>query len=665
MVVTGLVTAEGGACCQPNAACHQVAAPNLCKGTFLEGSTCSTGLCPYVLTPYVDALHIPEVITPTNVTDGMPHYTIEVTQFEQVLHSELPATTVWGYNGHFPGPSFVVNADEAVMVTVKNSLRNADGSWMRHHYFAVPNCTHGADFWGDSPRVVSHLHGAHALAAMDGQPDYALQPGEQATYVYSNRQLATTLWYHDHALGITRLNVYMGLAGAYIINDAVEQALNLPSGAFDIPLIMQDRSFNPDGSLAYPYAWASAFNGNTMLVNGVVTPYLEVCKGKYRFRMLNGGNGLFYDLHLDNGAEFVMIGTDGSLIAAPINLGSRALLAAAERMQVIIDFESFPAGTEITMTQTTSSGQLSPNLLRFIVTDCVGHTDSIPSTLVPFEAIDEAEASKTNEMLLYSYPSDNECGSSTWLIDGLGWDDITVFVPIGDTQVFMFVNPYFVAHPMHIHLTQFQVLGRQEIEAVGNDGNYTAVGPWKPPQDFEVGWKDVVNVAKYERVKVIGRFTDYAGRFPYHCHVTSHEDNEMMRQLRVTMSDCNGNGVCDFGEDCYSCPQDCASANGKRCGNNLCEAGDGENCINCPQDCAGLQDGSAQSYCCGGDYNPGQNGVTCNDVRCLNAGLQRFCKETPNLPACCGDEVCEGEESNDNCPVDCKTNSPIYHPTVG
>lgn len=326
-------------------------------------------------TPYIDPLYIPEVVPPTNETNGVPHYTLSVTQFEQVLHSELPsATTVWGYNGHFPGPTFDVNANEPVMVTLKNSLQNSDGTWMRHHYFSVPNCTHGADFWGSSPRVVSHLHGAHALAAMDGQPDYALQPGEQATYVFSNRQLATTLWYHDHALGITRLNIYMGLAGAYIIHDELEQALNLPRGEFDIPLIMQDRSFNPDGSLAYPSSWASAFNGNTMLVNGVVWPFLEVCQGKYLFRMLNGGNGLLYDLNLDNGAEFVMIGTDGSLIAAPINLGSRAILAAAERMQVVIDFESFAPGTGLLLLHPPCLPSSSLSLVSF------GNNPSRPDT---------------------------------------------------------------------------------------------------------------------------------------------------------------------------------------------------------------------------------------------------------------------------------------------
>lgn len=276
----------------------------------------------------------------------MPHYEISVTQVTQVLHSELPnGTVVWGFNGRWPGPTITATANEPTAVTVKNALKNEDGTWMRQHYFAVPNCTHGADFWGSSPRVVSHLHGAHALAAMDGHPDYTLLPGEEATYVYSNKQVATTLWYHDHALGITRLNIYMGLAGAYVISDEVEESLNLPSGDFDVPLIMQDRSLNPDGSLAYPDEWVSIFKGNMMAVNGVFFPYFNVCQGKYRFRIVNGGNGLTFKLVLNGGAEFILIGTDGGLIEAPLALGPQISIASAERMQVVIDFEQFPAGT--------------------------------------------------------------------------------------------------------------------------------------------------------------------------------------------------------------------------------------------------------------------------------------------------------------------------------
>ena len=131
-----------------------------------------------------------------------------------------------------------------------------------------------------------HLHGAHVQAEFDGYPEYTFLPGNQDVYTYPNSQLPATLWYHDHALGITRLNNYMGLSGMYLVRDPFEQSLDLPSGEYEIPLVIQDRSFNADGSLQYPNDWEEHFFGNTILVNGKVWPFLAVKTGKYRFRIL-------------------------------------------------------------------------------------------------------------------------------------------------------------------------------------------------------------------------------------------------------------------------------------------------------------------------------------------------------------------------------------------
>jgi spore coat protein A len=217
-------------------------------------------------------------------------------------------------------------------------------------------------------------------ARFDGQPEYDFLPGAFDTYEYPNNQLPATLWYHDHALGITRLNVYMGLAGFYLIRDSIEAGLGLPSGEYEIPLVIQDRQFNPDGSLYYPAALEDNFYGDKILANGKVWPYLNVKQGKYRFRMLNGSSARIYDLKLENTADpgqvipFNLIGTDGGLIDAPLPLES-ITMAPAERFDVVIDFSGFPAGTEIILRNDDVTTPILPNVMKFIVTPEAGFSD--------------------------------------------------------------------------------------------------------------------------------------------------------------------------------------------------------------------------------------------------------------------------------------------------
>ncbi len=191
----------------------------------------------------------------------------------------------------------------------------SEGELRTEHILPVDLCLHGPNMQGNTPRTVVHLHGGHVAAENDGYPEDTMLPGEEQTFFYPNLQLPATVWFHDHALGITRLNVYMGLAGLFLIRDQFEADLGLPSGDFEIPLVIQDRSFNADGSLAYPAAWQDHFFGEYVLVNGKVWPYLEVRRGLYRFRLLNGSNSRVYTLSLSNGASFQQIGTDGGLAA--------------------------------------------------------------------------------------------------------------------------------------------------------------------------------------------------------------------------------------------------------------------------------------------------------------------------------------------------------------
>ena len=202
-------------------------------------------------------------------------------------------------------------------------------------------------------------------------------------------------------------------------------------------------------------------------------------------------------------------------------------------------------------------------------------------------------------------------------------------------------------HPMHIHLVAFQVLSRSVL----------STGAPLPLEPHEMtSWKDIVRVGADERVRVIARFEDYPGRFPYHCHILDHEDHEMMRQFQTVNdpANCDNDGFCEAGEDAWNCSNDCSEVGGAFCGNGLCEVGDGENCLTCAVDCAGEQTGGGDDYCCGnGGTNPIGCGIDATDARCIDGDDQRFCRLSPRLVASCGDHLCEGQETVVSCAQDC------------
>ena len=534
-----------GACCLTDGSCDALTAAQCvaASGTYQgDNSSCSPNPCSIVLTPYLDALPIPALATPTSGTaGGIASYTMRVREVSQQLHSQLPVTRVWGYGSTatgatYPGPTLLASTGNPVTVTWVNDLRDAQGNLRTTHYLPVDLCMKGPDVEGSTARIVTHLHGGHVPATVDGYPESTLLPGEQTTYVYPNNQAAGTLWYHDHAMGITRLNVIMGMAGFYLLTDPVEAALGLPSGQYEIGLAIQDRAFNTDGSFRYPAAWDEHFFGDKILVNGKVWPYLDVKRGKYRFRMLNGSTSRVYTLTLSNGAPFWVIGNDLGLLPRPLRRASLTL-TPGERMDVVIDFQPYANGTQIILENSAPAPYpgspgvgVIPNVMKFVVVNGGGtHTAPLPGTLRAVTPIPESEAARTRTLELFKVP--DECTGQRWSINGLRFDDITEFPALGSTEIWSWVNRSGYVHPMHMHLVQFQVLDRQPFVIV--DGAIQTTGPRVAPDSSEAGWKDTTPVRPLEIVRVICRFEDYLGKYPYHCHILEHEEHEMMRQFQV------------------------------------------------------------------------------------------------------------------------------------
>jgi len=526
-----------GSCCFTSGICNLMteAACNGAGGSYGgHFSDCSTANCQLVLTPFVDALPIPSIMQPiSGIPGGTGTYIVSIDEFNYRFHADLPQTRAWGYNSQIPGPTFETTRGFPVSVTWVNNLRTTRGTLRTTHILPVDTCLHGPDITGQVPVTVTHFHGGKVDPISDGNPDDAFPPGQSSPqYFYPNDQRASTLWYHDHALGITRLNVMMGLAGGYIIRDAPEAALNLPSGEYEIPLIIQDKSFNPDGSILYNQQFTDNFFGKFILVNGKVWPYLEVKRGKYRFRLVNGSNTRVYTLALSNNAPFQQIGSEQGLLRVPVTITS-ITIAPGERADIVVDFAAPTSGRIIGLVNSAPApfpvgdpANDIPFVMQFVIQPTAGDTDPVPSALVPVPPIPEAQAVNTRSFTLRNV-GDPECLHGLWLINDLMWHDVTDFPRVGTTEIWEFVNRSSISHPMHIHLVSFQILDRQNFTVVNNVP--VPSGPRVPPQPGEAGWKDTVLSHPNQITRVIMKFEGFYGLYPFHCHILEHEDHEMMR----------------------------------------------------------------------------------------------------------------------------------------
>jgi spore coat protein A len=524
------------------------------------------------LTPYVDPLPIPPVI---HATSSPKMIEIQMQLSRQKSHRDLPPTAFWGYNGSWPGPTIEVRRGRQATIKWINRLP-------RKHFLPIDHTLHGCDATVPEVRTVTHVHGACVLPESDGYPEaWYTADGQHGPkfnaqpFTYPNHQPAATLWYHDHCHGITRLNIYAGLSGFYLIRDEVEKALNLPSGEFEIPLMLQDRSFNKDGSLLYPKAengthpvWVQEFFGDVNCVNGKVMPFLEVEPRRYRFRLLNAANGRFYHLRLYNSdrsgnvlntsldiPSFQQIGTDGGLLPTPLEM-RELLIAPGERIDLILDFtgaegKCFSMENDAAAPYPMDSDEIVPTkskvmLFRVIKPLSSKDLSSIPSTLVPFSPL--APTSATRERMLWI--TEKERSSDGYVEIGLlgnaRWHDpITEDPTAGSTEIWSFVNATRDAHPIHTHLVRFQVLNRQRFDATTSQktGKLALYGPTIPPEKNEYSaWKDTVRAYPGFVTRVIQRFDLPPGthmppgkelHYVWHCHMLEHEDNDMMRPYKV------------------------------------------------------------------------------------------------------------------------------------
>lgn len=456
-----------------------------------------------------------------------------------------PSTDVWSYRGKvLNGPAEALDLTDNGYLGPTLHLKK--GQKVRIRFFnRLPEAT------------IIHWHGMHVPDLMDGHPRLAIRPGGSYLYEFEVLNRAGTYWYHPHPHGRTGHQVYGGLAGLLIVSDKEESALPLPAGRFDLPLVIQDRTFDSSNQLIYlPGGMMdrmTGMQGNRILVNGRPDAAMEVAAGAYRLRILNGSNARIYRLAWDDGTPLTVIGTDGGMLAAPVQQKD-VLLAPAERIEVWADFGRSPAGTDIRlvslplpetalgpmmgrgmMGRGMMGGMMRRNALpedsrftvmRFTVGNNKAPRPPFPDKLVPMERLTSADADNPSFSRRFTLAMSHMRGTlngRVFAMQDVAWDEI---VHLDTAEIWEFANTTGgmgmmnmpMPHPMHIHAVQFQVLDRHGAR---HDGF------------MDRCWKDTVLVMPGERVRVIARFAPFAGLYLYHCHNLEHEDGGMMRNFQI------------------------------------------------------------------------------------------------------------------------------------
>ena len=444
-------------------------------------------------------LPIPDLLTGTEI-DGKQVYDLTMRRGSMAYVPGNPTAT-FAYNGDILGPTLLVHKGDEVVINVTNQL-------------GEPTTTH----W----------HGIHLPAIMDGGPHQIIDGGStwQAQYTIMNEE--ATFWYHPHLEGKTAEHVYAGLAGLLIVKDP-QNKLALPDqyGSDDIPLIIQDKIIDADGSFNYPDI-PFGVKGDLFLVNGAVTPVFDAPAQLVRFRLLNGSNARFYNFGFSDDRQFHQIGTDGGLLESPVPL-TRLRLSNGERAEILVDFTG-QEGSQVRLMSFSSeldginpiwnSNALDKSDFEIMTIDVVSPIGNpitaLPASLATINRLQEAQATRTRPFVL-------EMGfSGPMTINGVSMDmnRIDQTVKVDDTEVWEVVNNSDMPHPFHVHDVQFLVLTRDGLS----------------PADNEAGWKDTVLVMPRETVRIITHFSDFTdpdNPYMFHCHILEHEDAGMMGQFVV------------------------------------------------------------------------------------------------------------------------------------
>lgn len=396
---------------------------------------------------------------------------------------------------------------------------------------------------------IVHWHGLHVPQVMDGHPMYAIESGNSYVYEFEIVNRAGMYWYHSHTHELTAKQVYSGLAGLIIVNDEDEAKRGLPSGAKDLPIVIQDRSFTAENKLSYTSHMREhmmGFLGEEILVNGKPDFQLPVSQGVYRLRFLNGSNSRIYKLGWGDGSPFTVIGTDGGLLEKPVSR-RYITLASAERVEILVDFRDKKVGSTQTLKSLPfqgmrhmSSGNTLPEGSEFSVMTVKVTEESkaldpaqLPETLSKIDRLGLSDVANPETPLSIAL----RMRRMNWWLNGEDFEMLAATpserVELNSHQLIQFDNGFQtrggmrLPHPMHMHGQQFQIVKR-EIRR-GYQGAYNSLS-----EGFvDNGWKDTVLVMPGERVTMIKPFEDFKGLFLYHCHNLEHEDMGMMRNFNV------------------------------------------------------------------------------------------------------------------------------------
>jgi len=472
-------------------------------------------------------------------------YIVEQRAEDISVHPQLPVQRLWTFNGTVPGQTYVANYGEPILVRNFNKLPDLNGG------FGLQS-------------VSTHLHNGHTPSESDGFPcdffgqDYWYDqhyPNVLAGFASSHQpngdilESMSTLWYHDHRVDFTAQNVYKGLAGFYLLFNNFDTGnettgFRLPTYPdFDVPMMFNDKNFDPDdGLLAFDLANRDGILGDKFLVNGKIQPFFEVKRRRYRFRWLNGGPSRFYRFYLtktgNTNHPFWIISNDGNLLKNPVQTTSGLFIAVAERMDVIVDFSSFAAGSVIHLENRLEqcdgagptnnilpAGQGNKVLEFRVVSDAVNDQSVNPATNPTFYQV----PTRVTERITRCFKFDRDNGQ--WVINDELFDcnDVRFKVKRNTAEIWQLEGGFNWSHPIHIHFEEHQVLKRNG----------------QTPTLIERGRKDVIRLGENDDVEIYFRFRDFTGRYPMHCHNTIHEDHAMM--LRWDIDDVGNNNEDDCG----------------------------------------------------------------------------------------------------------------------